>query len=114
MIETQRFAISELTFTQTNGKIEEASAFTCKQHSLIIYLKEKKQRYWLKIIVLNNLKFNLHFKIKIRYQINIVKTPVLARGQDSKRPTIRNWDNCENLQLSIRSGSMMLTKRYIT
>jgi hypothetical protein len=46
-------------------KIEEATAFTCKQHSLIIYLKEKKRRCWLKMIVLNHKKFNQHFKIKI-------------------------------------------------
>ena len=37
MMKTQRFAISDLTFTQTNGKMEKASSFTCKHYSLKIY-----------------------------------------------------------------------------
>ena len=33
------------------------------------------------------------------------KKPVLTRGKDGTNPTKRIWDHCENLQLSIRSGS---------
>jgi hypothetical protein len=54
-------------------KIDKASASTCKHHSSKINLRENKQRCWLKMVVLNQKKFNLHFEIKIRYQINIVK-----------------------------------------
>ena len=54
-------------------KIDKASASTCKHHSSKINLRENKQRCWLKTVVLNNKKINLHFKNKIRYQINIVK-----------------------------------------
>ena len=54
-------------------KIDKASASTCKHHSSKIYLRENKQRCWLKMVVLNLKKINLHFKIKIRHHINIVK-----------------------------------------
>jgi len=64
----QRF-IYELTFTQqTEEKMKKRLLLHVTNIFLSIYLKQKKRRCWLKIIVLNYKKFNLHFKIKIQFQ----------------------------------------------
>ena len=45
-------------------KIDKASASTCKHHSSKIYLRENKQRCWLKMVVLNQKKLIYTLKLK--------------------------------------------------